>query len=223
MRLLIVEDDPAIADVLRQALTEEGYGVDHAVTAREGEALTRLFPYDVLILDVMLPEGADAGWTLARTLRAAGYGAPVLFLTARGETDDLVSGFEAGGDDYLAKPFALKELLVRVQALTRRGQRHLGDRLPLPFGWVLDIQSREARHGSTPGRLTQREFRILEVLARHPDRMFTRPELIERVWAGVDAVEVKVIDMYISLIRRKTDERLIETLRGVGYRLGRDG
>lgn len=222
MRLLIVEDDPHIAELLVEGLSEEGYGCDHAGSAQEGQALARLFPYSLLLLDVMLPEGIDAGYRLGQALRAEGVTTPILYLTARGTVEDRVEGLEAGGDDYLVKPFAFKELRARVRALLRRASGNAQNSVPLPFGWVLDLGGRELYQAGRRAELTRREFAVLELFALNPGRAFDRGEIIERLWAGENGVEPKVIDVYISTLRRKTSEPLIETVRGVGYRLGRE-
>lgn len=221
MRLLIVEDDPHIAELLRDGLTEEGYDCDHAGSAAEGAELARLFPYGLLILDVMLPEGIDAGYRLGRSLREGGLTMPFLYLTARGTVEDRVEGLEAGGDDYLVKPFAFKELRARVRALLRRASGHAQNTVTLPGGRVMDLGGRELYASGVRTDLTRREFALLELLALNPGRAFSRDEIIERLWGGEGGVEPKVIDVYVSTIRRKTGEGLIETVRGTGYRLGR--
>lgn len=222
MRVLIVEDEPLIAELLRDGLTEDGYECDHAVSATQGAELAHLFPYGLLILDVMLPEGIDAGYTLGKSLRAAGLSMPILYLTARGTVEDRVAGLDAGGDDYLIKPFAFKELRARIRALLRRAGGTTQNTLPLPFGWMMDLGNREVYHAGERADLTRRDFALLELLALNVGRVFTRDEIIDRLWGGEVGVEPKVIDVYVSTIRRKTDERLIETLRGTGYRLGRE-
>lgn len=221
MRLLIVEDDPHIAALLTDGLREEGYAIDHAASADEGLALARLFPHDLLILDVMLPEGIDAGYQLGHTLRALGQRTPVLYLTARGSVEDRVKGLDAGGDDYLVKPFAFRELRARIRALLRRASGHAHNTLALPDGFLLDVTVREVRHGERRCDLTRKELALVELLAYHPERTLTRDEIIDRLWDREDGVEPKVIDVYVSTVRRKTAEGLIVTVRGVGYRLGR--
>lgn len=222
MRLLIVEDDPHIAELLSDGLTEEGYECDRAGSAAEGGELARLFPYGLLLLDVMLPEGIDAGYRLGRQLREGGLNTPILYLTARGTVEDRVEGLEAGGDDYLIKPFAFRELRARVRALLRRASGNAQNTVPLPGGWVMDLGGRELYSTGIRAELTRREFALLELLALNPGRAFSRDEIIERLWGGDGgAVEPKVIDVYVSTIRRKTTDVLIDTVRGTGYRLGR--
>lgn len=222
MRLLIVEDDPHIAEVLLEGLAEDGFACDHAASAAEGESLARLFPYGLLLLDVMLPEGIDAGYRLGQGLRAAGVTAPILYLTARGAVEDRVQGLDAGGDDYLVKPFALSELRARIRALLRRAGGAAQNTVILPFGWTMDLAGRELYRAGTRADLTRREFAVLELFALNAGRTFTRPEIIERLWMGEQTIEPKVIDVYVSTLRRKTGEGLIETVRGAGYRLGRE-
>lgn len=222
MRLLIVEDDPHIAELLQDGLTEEGYVCDQASSASEGRELAQLFPYGLLLLDVMLPDGIDAGYQLGRQLRAAGVTIPILYLTARGTIEDRVEGLEGGGDDYLTKPFAFQELRARVRALLRRASGQAQNAVPLPGGWIMDLGGREVYASSVRTDLTRREFALLELLALNPGRVFSRDDIIERLWGGESGgVEPKVIDVYVSTIRRKTSELLIDTVRGIGYRLGR--
>lgn len=220
MRILIVEDDPFIADLLKDGLADDDHECDLASSAREGEELARLFPYGLLLLDVMLPEGIDAGFGLGRRLREGGVTTPILYLTARGAVEDRIRGLDSGGDDYLGKPFDFGELRARVRALLRRTAGHSQHTVALQQGYVMDLNSREVYRGSQRSELNRREFMLLELLILHPGRAFTREEMIDRLWGGDSGVEPKVIDVYISTIRRKTHETLIETIRGHGYRLG---
>ena len=249
MRLLIVEDDPHIADLLQEGLGEDGYACDVATSASQGASLARLFPYALIILDVMLPEGPDAGYTLGRELRGDGGQTPILYLSARSNIEERVTGLDAGGDDYLGKPFALRELRARVRALLRRSSGTARNVLRLPGGWQMDLggrtvwQTHDADEPVPPEQtdsvqttsvqaapmqtapvqadLTRREFALLELLALHPGRAFSRQDIIERLWSGESGVEPKVIDVYVSTLRRKTAEELIDTVRGLGYRLGK--
>ncbi len=222
MRVLIVEDDPSIRELLTESLTEDGFEVSSATNASEGLALARLFPFALLVLDVGLPEGQDAGFTLGRNLRSAGLTTPILYLTARTSIEDRVTGLGAGADDYLIKPFAHIELRARLQALLRRSGGYSQNRLELGFGWTLDLAQREVSLNGQVASLTRRELGLLELLACNPGRVFERIEIIERLWADEAGVDQKVIDVYVSTVRRKTDERLIETLRGIGYRIARE-
>ena len=217
MRILIVEDDPGIAELLEESLGEDGFDCSLASSASEGLALAKLFPFALLVLDVGLPEGIDAGFELGRELRRVGITAPILFLTARSALEDRVAGLEVGADDYLVKPFAHLELRARLRALLRRSSGQVQNIFSLPFGWQLDLSMHEVRFKGQVVALARREYGLLELLACNPGRVFERGEIIERLWADESGVELKVIDVYVSLVRRKTDERLIETVRGVGY------
>ena len=220
MRILIVEDDPHIADLLKDGLADDGHECDLAVSAAQGEELARIFPYGLLILDVMLPEGIDAGFRLGVRLRDVGVRTPMLYLTARGAVEDRVRGLDAGGDDYLGKPFDFRELRARFRALLRSSAGHTQHTVPLPQGYMMDLNSREVYQGGHRCDLNRREFMLLHLLTLNPGRTFTREELIDRFWSGEGGVEPNVIDVYVSTVRRKTHEALIDTLRGHGYRLG---
>lgn len=221
MRLLIVEDDPFISELLSDGLSEEGYECETAATAAQGEELARLFPYGLLILDVMLPEGIDAGFQLGRRLREHGVVTPILYLTARGAVEDRIQGLDAGGDDYLGKPFDFGELRARIRALLRRASGQPKNVVALPQDFLLDLTGRELYRAGRRTELNRREFMLLELLVLNPGRAFSREEIVDRLWGGDGGVELKVIDVYVSTIRRKTHEALIETIRGHGYRLGR--
>lgn len=220
MKLLVVEDDPELSALLVEGLTEEGYAVERSRSATEAEAMLELGGYAGLILDVMLPEGDHAGFHLARTLRDKADDLPILYLTARDQLEDLEQGLGSGGDDYLTKPFTFRELRARIQALIRRSRGVASPRVPLPSGWALDLAGRDAVRDRRPGNLTRREYALLQQLALNPERVFTRPELIERLWPGDADVDLKIIDVYVSTIRRKLSADVITTLRGIGYRLG---
>jgi two-component system response regulator MprA len=215
--LLIVDDDRAIRRMLERTLTAEGYGV--RALADGGEALAsveRSVP-DLLILDVAMP-GVD-GLAVAQRLRAKGLPVPILFLTARDAVSDRVAGFEAGGDDYLVKPFAVAELLVRVRALLRRG-RELGSELAYR-DLRLDPASRRVIRGALEVELTPRESALLELLLRNVGRTVTRTQALIAVWSESGAT-ANVVDRYVAYLRRKLGEPpLIETVRGVGFRIPR--
>ena len=220
MRLLVVEDEHRLAEVLRQGLTEQGYAVDLAYDGETSLGLAELEPYDLLILDVMLP-GLD-GLALCRRLRADGRHLPVLLLTARDAVDDRVAGLDSGTDDYLSKPFAFRELLARVRALLRREGRsrepvlRVGD-------LTLDPATREVRRGGRAVELTSKEYVVLEYLLHHPNRVLTRTQIAEHVWDYDFVAMSNVIDVYIRSLRRKLDDdgatRLLHTVRGTGYQL----
>lgn len=220
MRILVVEDEPDIAKAVREILIGAGHGVDVATTGPEALTWVATYPYDLVVLDVVLP-GLD-GFAVCARLRASGVGCPVLMLTSRDEVEDRVSGLDAGADDYLAKPFAAVELLARVRALLRRGS---SDRPPIVRvgDLELDPATFEVRRAGRPVRLTAREFALLEVLARHPGQIFAQERLIEAVWDADFSAESNILEVYIRSLRRKIDEGrrdgMIETVRGAGYRL----
>ena len=220
MKLLLVEDDPELAALLRDGLSEEGYVIDHTPSAREAEAMLEGGGYALIVLDVMLPEGDNAGYTLASTLRDQHDHTPILYLTARDSIDDVEHGLDSGGDDYLTKPFEFRELRARIHAIIRRASGTGSARLPLPGGWTLDLGARQAHRGRSAPHLTSREYALLELLALNPTRVFTRDDLIDRLWPGDTDVTLKIIDIYVSTLRHKLGKELITTIRGTGYRLG---
>jgi two-component system OmpR family response regulator len=220
MRVLVVEDEPTVARFLRQALEEEGHAVDSAGDGNEAGNLAHINQYDLILLDVQLP-GMD-GLQLAAELRRTGMLAPILMLTSRDSTQDVVRGLNAGADDYLTKPFALEELLARVNALTRR---QLG-----PATGILRYQDLEmdrlkrlVKRGGKPLDFSPREFRLLEFFLLNPERVVSRTALLEKVWDMSFDPETNVVDAHISNLRKKLEEggrpRLIQTVRGAGYAL----
>ena len=221
MRLLLVEDDPRLARLVIEGLGEDGLIVDHAPNASVGESMAGFESYDLLVLDVMLPEGREAGFNLARTLRDGRNTTPVLFLTARVDMDSKLEGLETGGDDYLSKPFDFRELRARVRALVRRSKGEATNLVPLPHGFRLDLEAHEVSRDGARAPLTPREYALVECLALSPGRAYSRSSLIERVWPEDTEVDLKAVDVFVSAVRRKLGEDLIETVRGVGYRLGR--
>lgn len=220
MRILVVEDEPAIAGSLKVALAADGHAVDVVGDGREGLEWAEAYDYDLIILDIVLP-GLD-GLAVCATLRARGMAVPVLMLTARDEVTDRVAGLDSGADDYLAKPFAMEEVRARVRAL---GRRRLEDRAPLIalHDLELDPTTLGVRRGGRSIRLTAREFALLELLARHPGQVFTRDRLIDVLWNADFAAESNIVEVYIRSLRRKVDEGrrdgIIETVRGAGYRM----
>jgi two-component system, OmpR family, response regulator len=218
MRVLLVEDDSRMAQFVARALRAEGMSVDLLDHGRDVLPAATTTPFDVLILDIMLP-GPD-GLSLLRQLRARGVSTPVLLLSARGEVDERVDGLRAGADDYLPKPFALVELVARVQALGRRSGETRPSALCLA-DLTLDVTERIARRGSRRIDLTSREFRLLECLLRHAGRPCTRMLIFEKVWDyGFDPGS-NIIDVYIRKLREKIDHegetKLLHSVRGVGY------
>jgi len=220
MRILVVEDEPSIANFVRQGLTEAGYAVDVVGNGRDGLEYALAANYDVLVLDIMLP-GMD-GLAVLRDLRRRGRKTPALMLTARDTVDNRVEGLDAGADDYLVKPFAFPELLARVRALLRRP--------PLQTGTVLqvgdlemNVATRQVVCNGCPIDPSPREYAVLEYLMRHPKQVLTRTQIGEHVWNFDFYNESNVVDVYVGYLRRKIEKvggrPLIETIRGVGYRL----
>jgi DNA-binding response OmpR family regulator len=220
MRLLLVEDDPNLASLIMEGLSEDGFIVEHSGSATQADSMRLLQPYDLIVLDVLLPEGKNAGFEFAKTLRERRDATPILFLTARADLDSRLEGFEGGGDDYLAKPFDFRELRARIHALIRRSSGSASNQLALPLGYTLHLSAHELSKDNETVNLTPREYTLLECFALHPKRAYTRNELIERVWPEESDVDTKVVDVFVSTVRRKLGEDIIETVRGVGYRLG---
>jgi DNA-binding response OmpR family regulator len=220
VRVLLVEDDVSIVAFVRQGLTEAGFTVDVAADGLEGLAAARVAPYDTIILDGMLP-GLD-GLDVLAELRRLGVRTPVLFLTARSAVDDRVAGLERGADDYLTKPFAFGELLARVRALLRRPPLQ-PDQILRVGALELDPLRRIVRRGGAPVDLSPREFALLAFLMRHAGQALTRTQIAEQIWSLDYAGDTNVVDVYIGYLRRKLalgpGGPLIQTVRGVGYRL----
>jgi two-component system response regulator MprA len=221
MKILVVDDERAVRESLRRALELEGYEIELASDGEE--ALARLGsppPADAAILDVLMP-GID-GLEVCRRLRSSGNSVPVLMLTARSEVDSRVAGLDAGADDYLAKPFALDELLARMRALLRRVGNGAGDTLRFA-DLELDPGTREVRRAGELIDLTRTEFSLLELFLRNPRQVLTRSIIFERVWGYDFGPTSNSLDVYIGYLRRKTEaaerSRLIHTVRGVGYAL----
>ncbi len=221
MRILVVEDEEAIAAFLRQGLAEAGYAVDLASDGAEALHWIAIAEYDVIVLDVMLPE-LD-GLAVCQEVRRAGVRTPVLMLTARDAIEDRVTGLDSGADDYLVKPFAFAELLARIRALLRREPALKGTVLQVA-DLTLDTLSREVRRGDRVIALTTKEYSLLEFLMRHPNQTLTRAMIAEHVWNYDFDNLTNVIDVHIFALRRKLDDghepKLLHTVRGVGYRLG---
>lgn len=220
-RILIVEDEGWMAQTLAEVLREEGYAPETAGDGRTGLARAADGPFDLLILDWMLPD--RSGVQVLRGLRAAGIGTPVLMLTARGQVEDRVEGLDAGADDYLPKPFALQEFLARVRALTRRraGLGEPADTAVRAGDLELDPVRHVVRRGEERIELTAREFALLHALMGRPGQVFTRPVLLDAVWGAPGEVQTNAIEMYVSYLRKKIDRTgepsRIRTVRGVGY------
>ena len=224
MRLLIVEDDREAAEYLRKALREAGHMAELAKDGEEGLALAQGGDFDVLVVDRMLPK--RDGLSVISELRARGDKTPVLILSALGQVDDRVTGLRAGGDDYLAKPYAFSELLARIEALTRRTSQQSGDTVYRVGDLELDRLSHRVTRGGKDIPLQPREFRLLEYLMRHAGQVVTRTMLLENVWDYHFDPQTNVIDVHVSRLRSKIDKGfespLLHTVRGAGYML-RDG
>ena len=221
MRILVVEDDREAASYLTRGLKESGHIVDHALDGQDGLHLAMGGNYDVAVVDRMMPR--MDGLTMVRRMRDEGNRTPVLFLSALGEVDDKVKGLRAGGDDYLAKPFAFTELLARIDALVRRnGQETVQTKLQVG-DLELDLLSRTATRGGAKIDLQPREFLLLEYLMKHAGQVVTRTMLLENVWEYHFDPQTNVIDVHMSRLRAKLDknfgEPLLHTIRGAGYSL----
>jgi two-component system OmpR family response regulator len=220
MRVLVVEDERKLGELLRRGLGEEGYAADLADRGEEALWMVKAVDYDVIVLDVMLP-GAD-GFEICRRMRGSGVWAPVLMLTARDAVDDRVSGLDAGADDYLTKPFAFEELLARLRALTRRAP---AERPPvLEVGDLrLDPAAHRAWRADHELELSAKEFALLELFMRRPGMTLSRTQLLDGAWDIAFESRSNVIDVYVRYLREKIDRPFgrhsIETIRGVGYRL----
>jgi two-component system OmpR family response regulator len=220
MRVLVVEDERKLGELLRRGLGEEGYAADLADRGEEALWMAQAVPYDAIVLDVMLP-GAD-GFEICRRMRGSGVWAPVLMLTARDAIDDRVSGLDAGADDYLTKPFAFEELLARLRALTRRAPVERP-----PVLQVADLRLDPAAHRAWRGDqeldLSAKEFALLELFMRRPGVTLSRTQLLDGAWDIAFESRSNVVDVYVRYLREKVDRPFghhsIETIRGVGYRL----
>jgi two-component system copper resistance phosphate regulon response regulator CusR len=221
MRILIVEDEKKVSNFIRQALEEERYAVDQAFDGEEGEDLARSYAYDLIILDLMLPK--QDGLKTLEALRRRRLSAPILVLTAKDAVPDKVAVLDAGGDDYMTKPFSIDEFLARARALLRRGQPEKNG--TLRHGDLsLNPSTREVFRGKRKIELTNKEHALLEYLLRNPGRVLTRSMIAEHVWNVDFDTESNVIDVFITYLRNKIDKgeavRLIRTVRGSGSMLG---
>lgn len=222
MRVLIIEDEDRVANFLVKGLKEVGHIVDIATNGVDGLHLASTEKYDAMIIDRMLPD--IEGLAIIHTLRSTDNDTPVLILSALGEIDDRVKGLQAGGDDYLVKPFSFSELVARLDALTRRtrGKSHVDTKITVS-DLVLNILNREVHRAGRKINLQPREFELLKYLMVHTNQVVTRTMLLEHVWEYNFDPQTNVIDVHISRLRRKIDQKpdkpLIHTIRGAGYRL----
>ncbi|MFB5673285.1 response regulator transcription factor [Paenibacillus terreus] len=225
-KVLIIDDDEKIVSMLRRGLAFEGYEVTTAANGAEGLNQLLIDEPDVVVLDVMMPQ-VD-GFEVCRRLRAAGSTVPILMLTAKDEVENRVKGLDIGADDYLVKPFALEELLARVRALLRRKtEHHEGGGQKLVFeDLMLDNDSREVIRGGQRLELTAKEFELLNLFMQNPKRVLSRDLIMDKIWGYDYSGESNVLEVYIAMLRQKTEEhggkRLIQTIRGAGYILRGD-
>ena len=221
MRLLVVEDNRDLASAIRRGLEEHGYNIDITHTNVEGEELAAVEPYDLVILDVMLPD--RDGIEVCRNLRRRKVSSFVLMLTALSGTTEKVTGLDAGADDYLTKPFEFQELMARIRALLRRGQGSEAVRL-VYNGLELDLLKRQVRRDGHKIKLRAKEFALLEFFMRNPDRVLDRMTITQKVWDISYEPATNVIDVYVSALRKKIDKDfprpLFHTVVGMGYRFG---
>lgn len=219
MKILLVEDDPKLAGLVTKGLTARGFIVDHADNGDDGFALATTRSYDAIVLDVMLP-GRD-GLSILRQLRAKSMSVPVVLVTARSALDERLDGLNLGADDYLTKPFYVEELIARIHAVLRRASGHQAS--ILQHGDLsVNLLTREIRCGSAPVELTAREFALLTYLLRSPGQTFTRAQICEHVWNYHFDPGTNLVDVYVQHVRKKLGDlgpTLIETVRGVGYRV----
>jgi len=217
MRILVVEDDDKIASFVVKGLKQNGFAVDHSPDGEQAYGMASVAPYDAAIVDLMLPK-LD-GLTLIQQLRAKGVRIPMLILSAKASVDDRVRGLQAGGDDYLTKPFAFSELLARIQALIRRASQSAEPSRLTVGDLSLDLHTREVRRGNDTVELQPREFALLEYLMRHPGRVVTKTMILEHIFDYSFDPQTNVVDVLVHRVRGKVDrdKTLIHTLRGVGY------
>jgi len=220
MRILLIEDNHRLSQSLQQNLAHEGYSVDPAYDGQEGQDLAELTLYDLIILDILLPK--KDGLEVCRELRRRRIHTPILLLTARDSVDDRVHGLDCGADDYLVKPFAMRELLARLRALLRRQQPYKSGRLEIA-DLVIDPVTHSVERCGQPIDLTPKEFALLEFLVYHPNQVVTRDMIEQHIWNYDFECESNVIDVYVRRLRRKIDNpfptKLLTTIRGIGYRL----
>jgi two-component system OmpR family response regulator len=220
MKLLLVEDNERVSRFVTKGLHEAGHSVDHAENGRDGMFLAASEPYDVIIMDRMLPGEVD-GLAIIEALRRSGIRTPILILSALSDVDERIRGLQSGGDDYLTKPFAFGELLARLDALSRRNQVAGSERTLEVENLRMDLLSRKVHRGSRAIILQPREFKLLEYLMRHANQVVTRTMLLENVWEYHFDPQTNVIDVHVSKLRQKIDvgeERpLLKTVRNAGY------
>ena len=216
MRILIVEDDPRIGFAIFEDLKEQGYAVDWAKEGLEALSLLENYPFDLCILDIMIP-GPD-GFEITKTIRAQEQLLPILMLTARDAIDDRVKGLESGADDYLVKPFHLNEFRARIRALLRRSRGKASNQITVGR-LKLELEQKRIFFADTEVKLSLTEYALLEFLILHSEGTFSRNDLLEHVWPADASIDPRSVDTYIRYLRRKLSDDVIETRRGLGYRL----
>jgi two-component system OmpR family response regulator len=218
MRILLVEDDEALGEALRDQIAADGHAVDWVKRLGEADEHIRMITYDLILLDLMLPDGR--GIDLLQRRRKSGDVTPVIILTARDQISDRIAGLNAGGDDYLVKPFDLSELSARIAAVSRR---YFGN----PNPWIrhgdleIDLAGRQAFRGGRPVDLTGREWALLEAFLQRPGMILSKRQVEDRLYAFGSEIESNTIEVHVSRLRKKLGPNAIQTIRGVGYRLGR--
>lgn len=230
-KILIIEDEPSISDMLAFSLQKEGYAVKTAETGKQGLELFVQWKPDLLLLDLMLPD--MTGFDVCRQVLEA-FNTPIIMLTARADTFDRILGIESGADDYITKPFDIREVIVRIKAVFRRieltaesADQSSDQILNLGYNITLEKEKREVRKNGTLVVLTQKEYELLQCFAEHKGRVFSRSELLDKVWGFEVAIDTRTVDIHVQRIRKKLDEpdrsSLIETVFGVGYKLVHHG
>jgi len=218
VRVLLIEDEPGVAAFVERGLREAGFAVDSAADGENGCRMACAEPYDLIVLDLLLP-GRD-GFSVLREIRSRGLTMPIIFLTARDAVDDRVKGLDLGADDYLRKPFSFAELLARIRALLRRGAALTAN--PIAVGDLsVDMATRQIQRGGRRIDLSAREYALLEYLARHAGEVLSRTMILEKVWDMNQDPLTNVVDVHINRLRKKIDhgfaQPLVHTIRGVGY------
>lgn len=224
MRLLIIEDDKKISDLLKKGFNEAGFNTETSSNGQAGYELALAEDYDLLIVDVMLPD--KDGFSIVEDLRKNNRGVPVLFLSAKRSTEDRIEGLQKGGDDYIVKPFSFSEVLVRCQTILRRTTKQV-DNMKLSYqDLYLDLQYRSVTRNNVVLELHQKEFALLEYLLRNKEKVLTKTQILEKVWSYDFDPQTNVVDVLICRLRNKIDKdfkvKLIKTVRGVGYALKSD-
>jgi len=219
MRILVIEDEKQLADIIKRGLVEEGYAVDTVYDGEEGEYVAESLPYDLIVLDIILPK--KDGIAVCMALREKKVSTPILMLTCKGDIGDKVKGLDSGADDYLVKPFSFEELAARIRALLRRDSNLTSPRLQVG-DLIMDTSTRQVWRGQKLIELTSKEYAILEYLMRHPNMVATRTMVEQHVWGLELDTSSNLVDVYIRKLRRQIDvgdDSLIQTVRGAGYRL----